>query len=119
MNVKKTNLIRFDNILIVIAAIVGFCALIGLGLLLRTHFIANDLLLLTSRDDVNDIIRKFGKAEEVFTEGQLINGRGWPIPKRPIENKHVVMVFVRSLNIKYYVYVNDKQQITYVFSAGS
>ena len=90
-----------------------------LGLLLRTYFIAKDLLLLTSQNDIKAVIRVLGNPEELFMEGQLIDGRGWPIPERPIEHNHKVLVFVKSLNMKYYVYVNDKQQIVYVFSAGS
>jgi hypothetical protein len=76
-----------------------------------------DLRFLASEPSVTEIIRRFGEPEEVFAKGDVILGRGWPVPARPVTNK--VLVYGRRTGTKLFIFVDGGGVVEYVFASTS
>ena len=104
------------SLAVCVAVLGGMLGLCSLALYYNKQM-ADDLRLLTGGATVELLDERFGAASEVLSAGEVLDGKGWNTPSRLIDHK--VLVFVRRTGMKYFVYLNDRNEIIYVYSSGS
>lgn len=94
--------------------------------LLFYHFMAtryvyrdfNDLLFLTRNPSLEEVRAHFKKSsEEIVHVNEPLLGKGWKIPARKISN--YVLIYVRGSGLKYYIYIDQNNEVEYVFTSSS
>lgn len=101
--------------------VIGVCLVALIILYAFERRIANDLMFVTSgatKDSVHKYFSDQGR-KPVFTykKGDSILQVGWPIPSKAID--HEMEVYDSAFAVRFYIYYDNDNHVSYVFSSSS